>query len=187
MSFAQCEIKSLITNHPLGELLLYSTASMTEALSIIHQDKLRADVISHQKVKEVPASFTGICKKDMNSFSYRQAHLFIDKYSNVRPIIYATTLIIDDNLDPAIRSSLETTNTPIGKVLDDKEWEVYRKILDVRVMPVDLNEIYSVVLQDPEDKVVRKTYQMSSFRQPMCFIAEYFSLRYLQNVNKAWS
>lgn len=187
MSFAQCEIKSLITNQPLGELLLYSKASMTEALSIIHQDKLQADVISHQKVSEIPVAFIGICKKDMNDYSYRQTHLFIEKYSKVRPIIYATTLIIDDNLDPAIRSALETTNTPIGKVLDDKEWEVYRKILDVRVMPVDVNEKYSVVLQDTEDKVVRKTYQMSSLRQPICFIAEHFSLRYLQNVNKAWS
>lgn len=187
MSLPHCEPKYLMANQPLGALLLYSTASMTQVLSIIHQQNLRADVISHQKVKEIPEAYKEMYKGNANDFSYRQANLMIDNYSMITPVIYATTLFINHNLDPEIKSSLENTNIPIGKILEDREWEVHRKILDVSVMPADMNESYSVVLQDQKDRVVRKIYQISSQRQPICIIAEHFSVQYLENVNKPWS
>lgn len=112
-----------------GELILYTTSSMTRLIEILYNVELRAQLIQQQPMVECPPVFRHYLQPSDSTPILRR--ICLTDTASARPYYYAETLFRRDHLNPeTVIHELYHSDTPIGKIIDQCRLEIYREILD---------------------------------------------------------
>ncbi|MDJ0659985.1 MAG: chorismate pyruvate-lyase family protein [Crocosphaera sp.] len=97
-----------------------------------------------------------------------------------RNFIYASSVVLVDNLHERFKNELLTTKTPIGKLWFEQKVENFKEIIDSGKEPAQ--ELANYFNVDPEENVLFRTYVVFSQKKPTMIITEKFPESYfLQN------
>jgi chorismate-pyruvate lyase len=112
-----------------GELILYTTSSMTRLIEILYNVELRAKLIQQQPMVDCPPLLRRYLQPSYSSPILRQ--ICLTDTDTAQPYYYAETLFQKDHFhSKTVIHQLYHSDTPIGKIIDQYRLETYREILE---------------------------------------------------------
>ncbi|MGK7940244.1 MAG: chorismate pyruvate-lyase family protein [Crocosphaera sp.] len=96
---------------------------------------------------------------------------------SLRNVIYASSVVLVDNLSERFRNELLKTKTPIGKLWFEHKVEKFKELMDSGKEPAQELSQYFVGVE-PEDNLLFRTYGVFSQGKPTMIITEKFPESY---------
>ena len=90
--------------------------------------------------------------------------------------LHATSVLVLDRLDPALREQLMTTQEPLGKLMIQSRLETFREIIKCTTEKhLDVGKVFG---EPPDTGLISRTYRVFSQGRPFILITESFPNSY---------
>ncbi len=154
---------------PILKCLLSTNGSITLLLEAFFGERQRADKLSEEEV---------VFTEDHPDLKLRAGDNAMERVillrgtQTQRAYLHATTLVALDKICPEFRKSLQSTQTPIGRLWDDHKMELFKEMLRYERQPAgDLAESFDIA---ETDLLISRTYRVYSDNKCIMLITESF-------------
>ena len=161
----------VVTNSlaPLQRILLGTDGTVTHLLEAYADEPIAAVKLSQSRgLAGDQAALLGV----EPAAAVLRRRVMLRTRETGRDLLHAEAVLVVARVGVAFVDALETTDTPIGSLLNEARTETIREIIDAGRAPA--GPVAPLFGMDPTADVLYRTYRILSRRQPILLISERF-------------